>query len=172
MRGKQSPGRLWRRRPSARGRDGRGRQPPVCRPEKVRAWSPPSRTRRLAARERPTTTRTTRPGAARRGQARPGAASHLESQKKSLAARQRVRGDITPHPPLNDGCLPEPVKSAYGVPSGSATPPLDRTRPTRPGYPNLTIVPYAKYVVADPIPAMPPPRTRTKLSNLSPIIPW
>jgi hypothetical protein len=31
----------------------------------------------------------------------------------------------------NDGCLPEPVKSAYGVPSGSATPPPDRTRPTR-----------------------------------------
>jgi hypothetical protein len=29
------------------------------------------------------------------------------------------------------GSLPEPAKSAYGVPSGSATPPLDRTRPTR-----------------------------------------
>ena len=54
-----------------------------------------------------------------------------EDQKQALAARQRVRGDITPHPPANDGCLPEPVKSAYGVPSGSATPPLDRTRPTQ-----------------------------------------
>jgi hypothetical protein len=30
----------------------------------------------------------------------------------------------------NGGCLPEPVKSAYGVPSGSATRPLGRTRPT------------------------------------------
>src|ERR1700733_14843334 len=37
-----------------------------------------------------------------------------------------------PQPPSeNCGCLPEPVKSAYGVPSGSATPTLDRTRPTR-----------------------------------------
>ena len=53
-----------------------------------------------------------------------------EVQKQSLAARQRVRGNTTPHPSVNDGCLPEPVKSAYGVPSGSATPPLDRTHPT------------------------------------------
>ena len=27
----------------------------------------------------------------------------------------------------DDRCLPEPVKSVYGVPSGSATPPPDRT---------------------------------------------
>ena len=30
----------------------------------------------------------------------------------------------------NGGCLPGPVKCAYSVPPGSATPPLDRTRPT------------------------------------------
>ena len=43
-----------------------------------------------------------------------------------------VRGEVRPpEPPVrNRGCLPGPVKSAYGVPSGSAAPPLDRTRPT------------------------------------------
>ncbi len=42
-----------------------------------------------------------------------------KDQKQTLAARQRVRGDITPHPPVNGGCLPEPVKSA-SRPSGMA----------------------------------------------------
>ena len=59
VRGHRSPGGGFGvAAPSARGRDGRGRQPPVCRPEQVRAWSPPSRTRELAARERPTSSAT------------------------------------------------------------------------------------------------------------------
>ena len=38
-----------------------------------------------------------------------------------------------PNPPRDDGDRTEPVKSAYGVPPGSAPPPLDRTRPV-PGF--------------------------------------
>lgn len=63
------------------------------------------------------------------GEAAQSAQAPGEDQEQTLAARQRVRGDITPHPAVERWCLPEPVKSAYGVPSGSATPPLDRTHP-------------------------------------------
>ena len=46
----------------------------------------------------------------------------------------RFRGKSAPRTATeNRGCLPEPVKSAYGVPAGSATPPLDRTRLTMVG---------------------------------------
>ena len=38
-----------------------------------------------------------------------------------------------PNPPWDDGDRTEPVKSAYGVPLGSAPPPPDRTRPI-PGF--------------------------------------
>src|ERR1700684_306542 len=58
------PGELARQRRTAAGVDAaQVSRRPVCRPEQVRTWSPPSRTRKLAARERPTssTTRTTRP---------------------------------------------------------------------------------------------------------------
>ena len=47
--------------------------------------------------------------------------------------RVRGRSALPQAPPMEYGSLPEPVKSACGVPSGSATPPLDRTRPTRAG---------------------------------------
>jgi len=40
-------------------------------------------------------------------------------QKQTLAARQRVRGTSPLTLPVNDGCLPEPVKSA-SRPSGMA----------------------------------------------------
>jgi len=41
---------------------------------------------------------------------RPAPTGHRRSPKKSLGASQRVRGDTTPHPLVNDQCLPEPVK--------------------------------------------------------------
>ena len=103
--GRQSPGRLWHCRPPLReGATGRGRQPPVCRPEQVRSWSPPPRTRELAARERPTSS-TTR--ARRSGQPVTGRRSRTDARRWAEG-----EGDTTPHPPVNDGCLPEPVKSA------------------------------------------------------------
>jgi hypothetical protein len=41
-----------------------------------------------------------------------------------------VRSALPEPPTRNDRCLPEPVKSAYGVATRWATPTLDRTRPT------------------------------------------
>jgi hypothetical protein len=58
----------------------------------------------LAARQRPTSSTTRARG---RHDRSPG-----EDQEQTLAAGQRVRGNITPHPEVNGRSLREPVKSA------------------------------------------------------------
>ena len=90
-------------------------------PGQVRTGNPPQRPRELASANHQ---RSRAPG--RRRQA--AALSVAGSPRWRLPGSGR---SALPEPPARkDGCLPEPVKSAYGVPSGSATPPLDRTRPT------------------------------------------
>jgi hypothetical protein len=114
--------------PSARGRDGRGRQPPGLPPRQVRAWSPPSRTRELAAREQPTSS-TTR---ARRG-------PPVTGRRSKADARRWAEGEGGHHPSpfgqawksprtcqerfasLRDGLRPhltEPLRQANDVRSG------------------------------------------------------
>ena len=66
---------------------------------------------------------------------RPAPTGHRRSPKKSLGASQRVRGDTTPHPLVNDQCLPEPVKQPENRKLSQTETfhgQLDRTRPTCP----------------------------------------
>jgi len=66
---------------------------------------------------------------------RPAPTGHRRSPKKSLGASQRVRGDTTPHPLVNDQCLPESVKQPENRKLSQTETfhgQLDRTRPTCP----------------------------------------
>jgi hypothetical protein len=108
--------------PLARRRTGAGGPPPGPRPRTGPHGEPTATTARAG--ERANGQRPRAPG--RRGQA----AVRSCERSKPWHLRGPGRSAFPGPPARNDGCLPEPVKSAYGVPSGSATPPPDRTRPT------------------------------------------
>jgi hypothetical protein len=109
----QRPRAPGRRGPTRLTRSRRGRAPPC-----PRVWL---RSPRFFTPYRPTRTRQ-----------EPHAPS-LNGDRQSSAARDEARiwqVNNMAAAALKCRSLAEPVKSACGVPSGSATPPLDRTRPT------------------------------------------
>jgi hypothetical protein len=89
--------------------------------EQACTGNPPQRTREL------TGARTAR-GHEHQGD---GAKPRLEPAKAKTFGTCAVRGEVRSlTTPEKTGCLPEPVKSAYGVAARWATPTLDGTRPT------------------------------------------
>jgi hypothetical protein len=123
--GKAGPGAAWATPAASRAaalRRGRPRRP-VRAPDQARTGEPAATTARAGGRANRPAAASTRATTSSRGSAR--------GRSKRWHLRGLGRSALPKPPERNAGCLPEPIKSAYGVPSGSATPPLDRTRPTR-----------------------------------------
>src|SRR6185437_14363919 len=113
-----------RRRPSARGAPGTAARRPPDLPEPVTCGARPQRPADSSSDQHAPETSTTRtPSTTGESRTVSGGTPEMAPARFGEKCAPRTTSG-------KSGCLPEPVKGAYGVAARSATPPLDRARPT------------------------------------------